>query len=245
MRNRAATVVSWLVLLLVVAAVFLLLRTLLFPPGQDQLPLSTATVVTTIRTATPSQPARKPTSALTESKATEIPPEPSPTETALQVPTETPLPTLIPTATPLPPAPPQVVLPYAAQLGSPKYLAAFTHPVQDCTWLGVAGQVFDRNGAGINNIAVFVSAVQEGQPVNQIGVTGEQSPYGPGGYEILLSDYLSQNVQTLQVQLYDLQGQPLSEPVNIGMPTCTENLALLNFQGIYTSQELFIPSVQR
>jgi len=135
-------------------------------------------------------------------------------------------------------------MPYSIQLGSPKYLPAFSHTEQACQWLGVAGQVFDESGAGVQGLAVLLTGNSDGQAVERAVLTAEQSDYGPGGYEIFLADRIPGNATSFQIQLFDLQDQPLSEPLAIRPPVnCEQNLVLVNFQAVYSIRTQFLPLI--
>ncbi len=132
--------------------------------------------------------------------------------------------------------------PYRVQVGSPKYLAAFSHAELGCNWLGLAGQVFDFEGRSRAGLVVFATGAFDGRPVNQVAVTGNHSTYGPGGYEIFLSGHLPSGSNTITVQLYNLEGQPLSEPFALKLPTsCDQNLIMMNFQASFEEQKVYLP----
>ncbi len=136
-------------------------------------------------------------------------------------------------------------MPYKIQMGSPKYLPAFAHAEQGCQWMGIAGQVFDKGENGIPKLVVAVTGMLEGKPVNLIAFTQQQSVYGPGGYEIMITDHLTNSFQPLEVQLYTEQGDPLSDPVTFPVPaSCDQNLALVNFQSDYSPLRIFLPLIR-
>ena len=69
-----------------------------------------------------------------------------------------------------------------------------------------------------------------GQPVFGLAVTGEESVYGPGGYEIKLADNPIESEKTVLVQIFDLDGNPLSAPIYFSTyESCEKNLIILNF----------------
>lgn len=193
-------------------------------PGATITALSIHTATLT-RTATLTPTRLPPTLTLTPSATA--------TQTATPEPSSTPTP-VTPTAEPKP---------YSIQLGSPKYAAAFTHAEEGCRWFGVAGQAFDERGSGVRDLAVLVSGQIHDQPVEKIAVTAEHSAYGPGGFELFLTD-LAPGRASFVIQLFDLNSRPLSDPLVIQAPErCEQNLALVNFQAAYSIDRVYLPLV--
>ena len=163
-------------------------------------------------------PTVKPSKTLTPTK-TKKPPTATVTFTATN--TKRPTRTATATATPA----------YALQAGNPLYLRNFAHPDQECTWMGVAGQVFDKNNQPMSNVVVVVEGFLGDQAVDQIGLAGLAPAYGPGGYEVLLANQPTASKQTLFISLYDLSGQPLSYLTAFDTyAECEKNLILINFK---------------
>lgn len=119
--------------------------------------------------------------------------------------------------------PTAVALPqYILQPGTPAYLPNFNQPQAGCDWMGVAGQVFDANG-----IEVLGLVIHSG---DQTAITGEMLAYGPGGYEIQLSDSPKNTSAQYWVQVFNTEGQPLSDQVFFNTyEDCSQNLILVNF----------------
>lgn len=139
---------------------------------------------------------------------------------------------------------PADMMPFMLQMGSPRYGPAFTHPKEGCAWVGIGGQVFDKNGVPGEGLVVFVTGVLDGKPLNQVGITSNQNAYGPGGYEVPLEERLPQSVQTINVQLFDAQGRPLSDPFVVPVPTsCDQNLVTINFQSSYHVSKQHFPLI--
>lgn len=157
------------------------------------------------------------------------PPPPSPT---LAPPTSTPSPTATvtytqePTATPTQtPEPPK---PFSVLAGAPQFSQAFLHSDLGCAWMGVAGQVFGLDGTPLSNLVVSVTGTIGAQSFAGMGYTGAAAGYGPGGYEIKLSDLASPGV--FWIQILDLEGKNLTDPFNFEMSgRCGQNLAIVNF----------------
>lgn len=183
------------------------------------------------------QPSRTPTQAATDPPATETAaptasPQPSLTPsrtlTATPQPTWTFTPTYTLTSSPSPTSTP---FPYAFQEGSPSYLDNFAHPEAGCSWLGVAGQIFDGEGNPEKDVIVKAGGTLDGEPVfDTLSMPGAAKAYGQGGYELVLSDHVLASEGEAWVQLYNLHGQPISEKLELTTyADCQKNLILLNF----------------
>ena len=119
------------------------------------------------------------------------------------------------------------------QTGSPAYIQNFVHTEEGCAWLGVAGQVFDTKGKPINNLVVNVKGTLGSDTIDKIGVTGipEANFYGPGGYEIKIGDKPISTVNTLSINVLDLNGMILSKRVTFNTYSdCKKNLIIINFK---------------
>lgn len=152
-------------------------------------------------------------------------PSSTPAKTATMTATSTA--TLIPTNTPVPTA-----VPLRLQEGVPIYIQNFGYPDAGCNWLGVAGQVFDKNGDAILNLVVWVRGMLNGEPFEAIALTGtaEGDIYGPGGYEIVLHDTPIETKDVFSIQILDLDGNILSDQVYFEThQRCEENLIIINF----------------
>jgi len=167
------------------------------------------------------------------------------TETSLPIVTETPEDTPTPTETPITPTPvPELPAPEASptaeptptpllglQSGSARYIQAFNHLDRGCNWVGVAGQVFDANGAGMPDVLITVSGKLEGRQTEWMALTNSDSPYGPGGYEVMLANRMYNPPPPLTIQAFNLQGLPISEPYQFAFPGAFEaNLLIVTFQ---------------
>lgn len=162
-----------------------------------------------------------------------------PTETAI-IPSETPLPAI--TNTPLnqateAPAPTatQVTFSYGLQIMNPHYLGNFSRPELGCDWLGVGGQVFNKEGAVQKDIIIKAGGDLNGAPVLEEMTMPLADPdvdiaYGPGGYELTLANGPAASEETLWIQLFSLDGSPLSEKIFMTtFDDCQKNLLLMNF----------------
>ena len=136
--------------------------------------------------------------------------------------------------------------PYGIQPGSPVRTSSWLH---DCKWMGVAGQVFSRNGNPVDNIIVEAGGRLISQPVLGLSITGLENGYGPGGYEIELASQPLKSTQMIWIQLKDIAGQPLSPQIYIDTSElCSENLVILNFSegGLTPDQlEYYFPVIHK
>ena len=87
-------------------------------------------------------------------------------------------------------------MPYSLQLSNPFYLENFTHDDLGCAWLGVAGQVFNREGLVQKNIVIKAGGEINGAPVIEEMAMPLAEPdidlaYGPGGFELTLANSLA------------------------------------------------------
>jgi len=150
--------------------------------------------------------------------------------------TGTSIPTELPTALPTETSTPQFTttpFPFILQLGTPAYIENFAHPFKGCDWLGIAGQIFDWDGTPLMNKVVMVTGDIEGTAVEIIGVTGvpEADIYGPGGFEIQVADHVFASEKALAIQVFDLDGIPITGSVLFDTFTdCGKNLIIINFQ---------------
>lgn len=165
---------------------------------------------------------------------TEVPPTPvPPTHVPTVAPSFTPVPGFTPTPVPtaaLSPTP--TALPFRVQQMTPIYGTNFAHPDSGCNWQGVAGQVFDAKGAPILNYIVKITGTYNTLPVSLYGVTGmaNAKAYGPGGYEVVLGNVATSNLDSMTIQVFDQAGNSLSDPMKFSTSkVCTQNLVIINF----------------
>jgi protocatechuate 3,4-dioxygenase beta subunit len=161
--------------------------------------------------------------------------QPSRTSTVTRTPlkTTTKTPTLRATRTPLvtpSKSPTKAPWFYSIQSGNPKYVQNFAHPETGCRWMGVAGLIFDDRSHPVYNVVVEVGGTLNGKKISVLAMTGFAPAYGPGGYEIKLSDQLITSNRTLYLVVYDLNGIQLSEKVYFNTYNdCTRSLVLVNY----------------
>jgi hypothetical protein len=115
------------------------------------------------------------------------------------------------------------------QPGTPTRMANFVTPEAGCNWLGIAGQVFDLNGNPLAGVVIEVGGSLNGQPVQQLALTGSSPAVGPGGYVIVLADHPVQSDGTVWFQLLDQGGSPKTGRILLTTSDrCEENLTLIN-----------------
>lgn len=203
-------------------------------PSSVHIPTATITPTPTI-TRTPLPATFTPTTTLTSTPtptttiaatSTIVPTGSStPTITATPLATHTPTATLTiaPTLDTPPPSPPP--LPFRLQ-GDIVYTSNLN--ASGCAWQGIGGQVLDVNGNEYPSQLV-VSITGGGLPEARTSNTGTNSLYGPGGYEIQMTNSI--NTQLYFVQLQTSSGTNVAEVVQVNFSgTCEGNLALVTFQ---------------
>ncbi len=165
-----------------------------------------------------------------ESPETEAPTF-SPTPVTLTVTPEfTPTPTVTPAIEPTLELTPQPRVQFTVQEGSPMFLPNFANPSAGCEWMGVAGQVFDEENHEIQNLTIVTGTLSDENGVEWSAVTGTALAYGPGGYEIQLSDAPVETSQTYWVEIRAQDGTLLSERFFFDTyGDCDRNLILVNF----------------
>jgi hypothetical protein len=158
------------------------------------------------------------------------PTQSSPTETAL--PSLTATPTSPPAQVPATPAPTETPLPairFYMQPGTPMRTQNFVAPESGCNWMGIAGQVFDLNGNPMPGVVIEVGGSLNGQPIQQLALTGSSPSVGPGGYVVALADHPIPSDGTIWFQLLDQEGNPKTSRILLTTSDrCEENLTLIN-----------------
>lgn len=136
---------------------------------------------------------------------------------------------------------------YIIQSETPVWLPNFAHPDRGCNWMGVAGQVFDRDTNPRTSLVIEVGGSLDGNQVNYLTLAGLAQEYGLGGYEIVLEDRVLDSTQELWIQIHDLSGEVVSEKYFFNtFGDCERNLVLINFVERQTSGEIrdwFFPMI--
>jgi hypothetical protein len=154
--------------------------------------------------------------------------------------TQTPSSTIFPANTLTPFLTPTILstatrLPFKLQSVSPVYIKNFNHPDRGCDWLGVAGQVFDVLGNPKTNLVVVIKGILGEKVINSATLTGlkEANNYGPGGFEIILSDKVVGSTKSLFIYVNDLNGNRLTPEIIFDtFANCNKNLVVINFQAV-------------
>jgi hypothetical protein len=165
----------------------------------------------------PPTPSRQPAAAATVAPTPAGSPSLAPTPAAPATPTLANL----PAARQIAVSPPT----YVIQNGAPDYLPNFAN-ASGCSWQGVVGQVFDREGLPVKGYRVVV----DGGGQHQESVTGSKPELGPAGYAVTLGARPQATTQAYVIQLFDAAGQARSAPLNLATYSdCQRNLALVVF----------------
>lgn len=177
-----------------------------------------------------------------------------PTWTATPTITLTPADTLIPSQTPVPSATPLVIagtpmdeLPGEAPTetavpggytfnpqSDPQAISASLYDGnRGCTWMGVAGRVFDIQGRPVTGIRIFLNGYLDGKTVQLSSLSGTAAQYGPSGFEFTLSNTLIASNDALGIRLMDQADVPLSARITFDtFEDCSKNLILVDFKAV-------------
>ncbi len=141
---------------------------------------------------------------------------------------------------------PSSTMRYAIQPGTPVAIPNFINPEAECSWSGIGGQVFDRNGVPVAGLVVHIGGTLEGAELFRYIVTGEASQLGPGGFETSLADHLIASHGTLYLQLLDLTGAIVSPQIRFDTyGDCEKGLVLINLVELPSGNETFFPLIYR
>ena len=157
-------------------------------------------------------------------------------ETPREIPTWTPIPTFtitpeIDLPTPYIPAPPRIQ--YTIQPGTPIALTYFPHPELQCNWMGVGGQVFGLDSKPMTGLILELRGELANQAITQLSLSGSAPAWGPSGYEFQLANQPIASDGTLWIQLFDVQGMPLSDKIYFTTyGDCLKNSIMINLQQI-------------
>ena len=95
--------------------------------------------------------------------------------------------------------------------------------------MGIAGQVFDKDGKPQKNLVIVLTGKYDNKPIDQVSLTGSAPSYGPAGFEITLGSKLTAETQ-LYLAVYNLAGSPQSPNIQISTQAdCKKNLVIVNF----------------
>lgn len=131
---------------------------------------------------------------------------------------------------------------YSLQAGAPQLTRAFLHTDAICMWTGVGGQFFSASGEPVSNIIVAVVGTTGNHQFEGVTTTGLAPGYGPGGYELTLSNTSEPGI--FWMQAFSPAGVPISGVVQFEFKgDCTNNLALINFRDSSQDLHIFLPQI--
>jgi len=154
-----------------------------------------------------------------------------PTSTSTATCTPTPTATMLTTPATPTTSPSPIGMPFAATVD---YVASTTyHPDAGCNWMGVAGQVVDKNNSPILYLTIHLGGQVGDQMVDYLGLSGTAPTYGQGGFEFVLSNKPIASTQTLWIQLLDQQNMPFSDKIYLDtFEDCAKNLIMVRFKKV-------------
>ena len=215
---------------LIVGLVFLII---FINPQSGLNPLPPTTLPPPIITSTPSPTPRQvlPPTWTPGPSPTTAPPEQADAPAATPQATATaPAPTITRETTPVPTSGEAVQGTFILQEESPSYGENFVHQDAGCSWLGVAGQVFDENGQPVEGILVEAGGFLGDKEISFLTLTGMADEYGEGGYEIKLNDQPVASEGSVWIQLVNQTNQPFSDRIFFNtFDDCDRNLITINF----------------
>ena len=157
-----------------------------------------------------------------------IPLKTTPTGTGIATitPTSTASKVMTPTTIPSPTG-----MPFAATVD---YMASTSyHPDAGCNWMGVAGQVVDKNNSPILYLTIRLSGAVGDRAVDYYSLSGTAPAYGPGGFEFVLGNKPVSSTQTLWIQLLDQQKMPFTDKIYLDtFEDCAKNLIMVRFKKV-------------
>jgi hypothetical protein len=125
---------------------------------------------------------------------------------------------------------------YPFQLqGEPTGMAStIFKPDSGCSWLGVAGNVYDLQGRPVQGLVVRLGGAYQGKYIKeQFTLTGLARSYGESGFEFTIANVPEESYHTLWIQLYDQADIPFSEKIYFDTyADCNRNLILINFRQV-------------
>jgi hypothetical protein len=153
------------------------------------------------------------------------------TPTQTEIPTITFTPTQTEVVTPTT-SPSPTGMPFAATVD---YIASSTtyHPDAGCNWMGVAGQVVDKNNSPILYLTIHLGGTVGDKVVDYFSLSGTAPAYDPGGFEFILGNQPVASTQTLWIQLLDQQKMPFTDKIYLDtFGDCAKNLIMVRFKKV-------------
>ncbi len=119
---------------------------------------------------------------------------------------------------------------FVVQEGNPAYMANFANPTMGGEWMGIAGQVFDEDGTEMIDLVIVAGSTLDPDGTEISSQTGTALSYGPGGFEIQLTDAPQDTSQTFWIEVRDQDGTVYSERIFFDtFADCGKNLIIINF----------------
>jgi len=135
---------------------------------------------------------------------------------------------------------------FIIQPGTPVYLPNFIMPASECNWMGVAGQVFDKNLVPISNLIIEVGGMLSGNEILFMTLTSSALEVGPGGYVITLANQAISSSGDISIRVRDLSGAQLSADVPFETyANCDQNLIIINFIESDQTSKVFFPAIYK
>lgn len=108
------------------------------------------------------------------------------------------------------------------------------NPIFNCTWMGVAGQIFDENGNPLVGQKIWLGGSIKGEPFDKRGMrTGDAPEYGEAGYEFRIAEEVFESELELWVQVASEDSIAVSAKAHFStFAHCTHNLTIINFQQV-------------
>lgn len=158
----------------------------------------------------------------------------TPTSVVSAAVTPTDSPPQTPTLAPSPlPSPTLELMPFIV-IGEQETLSsALIRPGLGCDKLIIAGQVWNLQDAPVKGLRLHLTGEWGGFIVDSFATTGSAANYGESGYEFTLENLLLSSDETVFIQLFDANENPLSHPYPIQtFDDCQKNLILINFKQV-------------
>lgn len=158
----------------------------------------------------------------------------TPTITPTSVTAETIAPTVVPTQTPtVTPSPTPELMPFILIGEQENLSSALIRPGLGCDTLIIAGQVWDLQDAPMKDLQLHLSGTLGGFVIDSFAKSGSAPNYGESGYEFTLDNMQMPSDESVFIQLFDSNGNPLSHPYAIQtFSECEKNLILINFKQV-------------
>jgi hypothetical protein len=162
----------------------------------------------------------------------EFPPTWTPTATleltvaATRAPSRTSGPTDTPVFNQNPQDTPKPFSPFIIEGGNPTYSAS----PKGCSWLGVAGAIYDLSHNPLDNLFVQIQGKLSGNTIEMEQITGADTDGQDGGFEFQLADQPVLSLNTLRIQVLDGNRNPISDKIVFNTySACDKNLITVVF----------------